>query len=1405
MGRVRIAVASFLSKLFIKPTVSIFRNQADLKARNPQLYARAAAARAAGDFDTMSAKGYAFGGNQVIIFTDRIRTEQELRFVLAHESLGHFGLRSIMPAKDFDRLMEEIYDLSPNIQMAVDAAMAARGMPKAEAVEEYLADFAASLDVSYIAKIWNAIKGFMNKLGVKFGDEAARYWVDQSRRYVRTGQVSSAFTVQDVFTRMQAIESGQDPDNTGRFLRTGDLRMDNLRAADLMRDVMGSMPTDLAEAGRIIRGVAGNTAETADKFLAQVFSLMNFRARENAGAYEVDRTLRQGRGIAMSVRNALNEKLAPLLNRAIEVPFSKIAFGGITEAQYDETNRALYGAQRLKASTAPTPKDLGRVPLYTVDPTTGELTPNQPEIDRLYNMGLISLEQMRDGFTFEDRYMDAGVEKTVTVKVPGIPGLTEDSRQWKAYIAAREAMRDVELKLLAARYLSHTQVRSMLLREIGSTTRTGKLTKEEKDFFEKVFAQYKALWTANPITDDKGRLAVNPESMERANDFLVKFNTALIATEKATADTVAQERNDALRQFLEQPVADDLIASIEKFKDRFVLSDDTRFLVQNRMKDVIASEISNDGADVATRRNLAIGYTPVLRRGGFQLRVQATVNGKAVRLKQEYKDQLVYSQFDSRDEAVEYSKRINDLFREDGKPKTYKVEAFNEDTFKYELMDVQLEAIPGNALDGVAAPPELNLDDFVRGLRQFSIALPPRKMEQVIKALTDQNDRARQRLERNFVPGASPDAGRAVAEHIEARASTIAKIMMRPRLAELTNLNMGSTRALWMGDENRLKMLEENWKQGVPGAKRDYDLYAYQYNKTNPMVKGVRVERGNQYFNEAARALQFLEQNKNVDENDFASGKLASQIRAATSYMQLGGSFATGALNYLGAVINSIPYMATYNDSTAFGGGFGLGRASTEFYRALRQVGLAKAVVQRVGAKDDLNTAEFYDRVVASPELQKKYKLTQDEAQFLADEIREGEMVPALSNATTNTARGRVSSGLWQKSLDSWMWTFNSTEQAVRRGVGLAMYRMEKQRVIANGTAEADAQEMAREAAVNALRFTLGDYSVMNRPPMWRSGVLSFVYIYKTFPTMSIQLFRRLPRQGQIMMLAALFMLGGISAFPFAEDIEDLMDTIAQLLGFTKASIRFEIAKLVDSVAPGASPYVLRGFANAYFAGNVADRVSVGNFIPGTGILLAGTNVGREISDLAGPALSMLVGTATSAVDLVRAAATERVTMVDVLRESPVTMFRALGDSVAYTQSGGIVDRRGYIVTPDASAAVIAARLLGFYPAAASEQFQVIRLAKRMTDYQKEVVAGFRVAWVKAKIQGDEAQAQDVVDAVADWNEASRGTGMEIRNFLANANRALREAQRPAGERFLRAAPRAAREDIETMADLLGY
>jgi hypothetical protein len=56
IGRVRMVLANFLSKLVVKPKVYVYRSQADLKATNPRLYERAAAARPQGDFDRTPSK-----------------------------------------------------------------------------------------------------------------------------------------------------------------------------------------------------------------------------------------------------------------------------------------------------------------------------------------------------------------------------------------------------------------------------------------------------------------------------------------------------------------------------------------------------------------------------------------------------------------------------------------------------------------------------------------------------------------------------------------------------------------------------------------------------------------------------------------------------------------------------------------------------------------------------------------------------------------------------------------------------------------------------------------------------------------------------------------------------------------------------------------------------------------------------------------------------------------------------------------------------------------------------------------------------------------------------------------------------------------------------------------------------
>jgi hypothetical protein len=940
--------------------------------------------------------------------------------------------------------------------------------------------------------------------------------------------------------------------------------------------------------------------------------------------------------------------------------------------------------------------------------------------------------------------------------------------------------------------------------------RDGTLTGADNAFLEKVYNTYKTIWTSNPIKDKDGDESYSEESMTKANEFIAKMNELLIANE---SDKNA-ELKDVLAGTAFDKQYDDLIASLTEFKQRFAKTEDRKFLVQNKLKEVLMAELSNLGGDKYTKTTLATGYLPLLRKGDYQVRVVAyDKEGNPVRLKSEYKDQLSYTQHETESDALEAANLINNqLFAEDGKVRTYKIEVFNENTGSYELQDVILRAESGAVLNSVAAPPALNLNEFIHGLRRFSIVLTPNKMEQVIVALTKQDNKARKRLQRSFVPGADMDGVAAVSQHIDSRASTIAKVAMRPQLNALMDRSLPSTMDIWKAEEKvdgvpKLKYLKDQWDrlsktpdatpEQVTAAKRAYYEYKYMVDKTKP--EG-RASRDNMYYSEASRLLTFLDSNKSLDESDFGAGKVVSSIRAYTSMMQLGGSLATGALNYIGLFTNSFPYLATYNEKTAFGEGFGYGNAVAAFSKASGEVGLARAI-----GNSEFNTSLFYDRIAGDNRLQKQYGLTEAEAKFIAQEIREGVMIPAQSNALANTARGRITSGAGQKLMDAWMWTFNSTEQAARRSLGLATFRLAYNRAIASKMSEAQAIEQARKSAVDAIRYTMGEYSVINRPPAWRSGLQSFLYMYKVYPTTTIQTLARLSRTGQIQMLAGMWLLSGLAGMPFAEDFEDLLDTIAQKLGLSMGSVRFELAKLLDSIAPGVSPYLLKGVFNSLSAVDIASRVSTGDFIPGTEILLAGADVGQQVKEILGPAASAMIGAATSMGAALSAATTEKTSIADVFRESPVTMMRAMGDAYVYAQTGAVIDKKGYVVTPDVTMMTVLARMGGFYPAAPSEAYETIKLTNRVTDYQREVSGSYKRAWVKAMIGKDPEQARRVEEAVREWNVGAKGTGLEIRDFVANARRALKEAERPAKERSLRAVGKAAQATIEELDTLLSY
>ena len=246
IGQVRMTIRNFVRGLKNAPKIKWYKDIADLRTKNPQLYAEARAAWDGDGFDGLKAVGYSFGDGNVIIFTDMVVNKRHLKAVLAHETFGHYGLRGVLPAKRFNEIMSDLYDRYGSIRQYVDDAMAANPLlTKAVAVEEYLSDYAANVDVGIISRLFRAIRGILRRLGFPFDETSARYMLDLARDYVRRPR-GRLFVPSSVGQRMYDIEYGRV--SPGRLMVADDV-VDTSKAVGKMgrvvRDLsLGNLITD---------------------------------------------------------------------------------------------------------------------------------------------------------------------------------------------------------------------------------------------------------------------------------------------------------------------------------------------------------------------------------------------------------------------------------------------------------------------------------------------------------------------------------------------------------------------------------------------------------------------------------------------------------------------------------------------------------------------------------------------------------------------------------------------------------------------------------------------------------------------------------------------------------------------------------------------------------------------------------------------------------------------------------------------------------------------------------------------------------------------------------------------------------------------------------------------------------
>jgi hypothetical protein len=1425
--RVQAIASKILGKLKTKPKIYVVRNQRDLLEKHPEVYARARASRPNNDFDTVNAAGFSVA-DEIILFSDNLKTEQQAKFVIAHEAMGHFGFRAFMPPAQLNKLLTDVYNSDSFVRRVADAKMELYGTDRLEAIEEVLADAAADIDASIVKRVWYAIKDALNAMGFNFEDDLARYMLRQSRRNLLQGG-SSLVSMQELARNLKSLQT----DNTlGRYSLAED-------TADAVSRAMSSHAYT-KRSGKYggMRAVKQVVADFKD--IENIKDVGSWFGSLLENVQSLDNLATRSDGL-MQVFNIFqarsNRSRRFLSNYESMTAFSHSAFSftdengvkqtGPTSEELEFAGELLAHAALHKQATISDAdiRDLGD--LVVMDGNkVGVVRDN---FQTAVEAGELTREDFQNGITVELGDQEQGVFEQRTYRPLDSEGnpRTITDRVWRIYTEQRNAVNQAALDVLTSHIEGGIAQREATIEGFKENYN---MTDENTAAMRRVMEKYIEIYQAN-ARQEGGSYQYDNESVAKARGFLREINRALF--EKKKVDDWKQgnatwKDTEGKEQRFDTAEYQDIIDGLDALSARNYNKDKAN-QITSAVGNLYLLEVQSANAQFNAKRTIMTSYVPFTRRGNHQIRLAAyDENGQPVDLSPVWRTVLPYYQAGNAKDAREIAANLNEEFG----GKDFEIEDANGKT-----RTITFRAISEKTRQGSVLGQQFSLNDFINTLARLDVNINPQERERIVEALTKQTDRARRSLQRAGVKGWDKDVVRSTSEYLETQGHIAGQTFYRHRLN-----NIMLRDSLWRGDYSKVQRLFAETQrtdlspEQLRAAQTAYDKYAVMYSNMAGIGAPEAINRvdadkkraagdstapktiankgkGETYRATALGLQQWYADAANINDSteDLLSGETGSRLKMWTVVAQLGGSVATAGINMVSMMTHSIPFLATYNEARGFGGGFGLAKASFEMQRAARNMGSPK-----------LADAAYLQKVINDPRLQKKHKITQEEALFLADATSEGVLQSAQANALIGTARGGINSNKLQGGIKGWMYMFSYTEQLNRRSTALAAYRMHIQRAIAgtpnfNSLPQEQQQEMmeqfraeATEFARNAVNTSQGEYGMFNRPEMARGNVGQYLFIYKQFSIITIQMLRNLSPEGRLYFIGMLMLMSGLKGMPFADDLMDLIDTLLQIFNIKEASVEKVMYELFEDLAPGSAKYIMRGGLDQWTSGTFSTRLGFGDMIPLTGAGRAGADTGREITNFFGPVYSGIegafatVGNATKYLAGAVGIKDQTMSFSDVFRDAPVAALRGLTDAYTYYDTGVVTNSQGKVIDPSATWGQTLMRAAGFYPSVATRSNDVVRLSKYTSEYVKALRADYTSAYSKAYIENDLDRMIEIELMVDDWNTIHSGTEFEFTDFKNRAKRSAESAALPTAQRYLKTAPKNVRPDTQRLMEIMG-
>ena len=480
-------------------------------------------------------------------------------------------------------------------------------------------------------------------------------------------------------------------------------------------------------------------------------------------------------------------------------------------------------------------------------------------------------------------------------------------------------------------------------------------------------------------------------------------------------------------------------------------------------------------------------------------------------------------------------------------------------------------------------------------------------------------------------------------------------------------------------------------------------------------------------------------------------------IRSVLANYYILGTLAFGAVNMTQPVLMSAPMLSH----------------TTSWVNAMAELGKAAkdVVTGRRGLSEEEKSA--YERAskagVVSPQ-----EIHQIRAEGRASMLGDSPGWQKLESIAESYGMRLPGKLLMRKISFLWGSIYSMTEQFNRGTTFLAAYRI----------AKAKGMDSPYEFAVDAVNQTQGVYSRSNRPVVSRGMIGAPIMTFKQFGISYLELAKRLytdDKKAFAVMMLTMMVLAGLEGLPFAEDIEDLIDSIGQWLGYGTNSKKKLRQLAAETLGKDIGDVLLHGFsAIPGMPLDVSMRLGMQNVIPGTAALKTSeADKTRDVLEVLGPAASIARNAATAG----QALATGDPGKLHLLLPKGLQDLRK---GLEMARTGEYRDTSGRkVVETDLADAMV--KVVGFQPAGVARKSRVAYQEQQDIAMQRVVESAIAGLWARGIADREPEAVVEAREMLRQWN--ADNPSMPVRINQAQLVRRVREMRATREERLTRATP----------------